>query len=305
MPVTSPPRPGTRTPPGPARAWLLAIRPKTLPAAIAPVVVGTALAARDDGFAFAAALAAIAVALLLQIAANLANDVFDFKRGADTADRVGPVRVAQAGLIPPARLLTATWAALAAATVPGLYLVWRGGWPLLVIGALALVAAVAYTGGPVPLGYLGLGDVAVFVFFGLVAVAGTYATQTRDFSALALAAAVPIGALATAILAVNNLRDVAGDRRAGKRTLAVRLGPDGARAEYVALLAAAYLSPPLLWLAGPLSAWALLPWLTLPLAAVLARKVLTETGAALNARLAGTARLEILFALLFAAGILL
>ena len=286
------------------RTWLLAARPKTLPAAVAPVIVGTAIAAADGGFFLPAALAAIAVALLLQIAANLANDVFDFHRGADVG-RLGPVRVTQSGLIPPRRVLLATGLVLGAAMLVGLYLVWRGGWPILLLGLLAILSALAYTGGPAPLGYHGLGDLFVFLFFGAVAVAGTAYVQTQDLTRLAVAASVPVGCLATAILVVNNLRDVETDRVAGKRTLAVRLGAPATRLEYALLLAAAYLTPPLLWLADLLSAWWWLPWLTLPLAAALVRRVARETGPALNARLAGTARLQLLFGLLFAGSILL
>ncbi len=286
------------------RTWLLAARPKTLPAAVAPVVVGTAIAAADGGFYFPAALTAFAVALLLQIGANLANDVFDFRRGADV-NRLGPVRVTQSGLIPPERVLLATGLVLGAAMLVGGYLVWRGGWPILFLGLLAILSALAYTGGPAPLGYHGLGDLFVFLFFGAVAVAGTAYVQTQELTRLAVAASVPVGCLATAILVVNNLRDVETDRVAGKRTLAVRLGAPATRLEYALLLAAAYLTPPLLWLTDLISAWWWLPWLTLPLAAALVRRVARETGPALNARLAGTARLQLLFGLLFAGSILL
>ncbi len=294
----------TAHPPIGWRTWLLAARPKTLPAAVAPVVVGTAIAAADGGFFLPAAVAAFAVALLLQIGANLANDVFDFRRGADV-DRLGPVRVSQSGLIPPQQVLQATSLVLGAAMLVGAYLVWRGGWPILLLGLLAILSALAYTGGPAPLGYHGLGDLFVFLFFGAVAVAGTAYVQTQELSRLAVAASIPVGCLATAILVVNNLRDVETDRVAGKRTLAVRLGAPATRAEYALLLAAAYLTPPLLWLTDLLSAWWWLPWLTLPLAAALVRRVARETGLALNARLAGTARLQLLFGLLFAGSILL
>ncbi len=287
------------------RPWLIAARPKTLPAAVAPVIVGTAVAIAEDGFAPLAALAAVAVALLLQIAANFANDVFDFRRGADTHERLGPARVVQQGLIAPERVLLGTGLALAASMLTGLYLVWRGGWPILVLGLLAILSAVAYTGGPAPLGYLGLGDVFVFVFFGLVAVAGTAYVQTRDLTALALLAAVPVGCFATAILVVNNLRDIDGDRVAGKRTLAVRLGVRGVRVEYILLLAVAYLCPPLLWSLGLVSGWWWLSWLSLPLAARVTLGVLQERGKMLNARLAGTARAQLLFSLLFAGSIVL
>ena len=292
-------RPTART------AWLLATRPKTLPAAVAPVVVGTAVAIAEGGFAFLAALAALAVALLLQIAANLANDVFDFRRGADTADRLGPVRVTQSGLIAPERVLAATAVTLGVATIAGLYLVWRGGWPILILGLLAILSALAYTGGPAPLGYLGLGDLFVFLFFGLVGVAGTAYVQTQTLTALALAAAVPVGCLATAILVVNNLRDIATDRAAGKRTLAVRLGARGTRIEYAALIAVAFLTLPVGWALGIFSGWWWVPWFALPVAIPLTRRVVTTNGAALNPLLGATARLALLVGLLLAGSLLL
>ena len=297
-------RPATSTPAvSQRRAWLLAARPKTLPAAVAPVIVGTAVAIREGGFDLAATLACVAVALLLQIAANFANDAFDFRRGADTADRLGPLRVTAAGLITSRQVLIATGIALGLAVLAGGYLVWLGGWPILALGLLAVVSAVAYTGGPAPLGYAGLGDLFVFLFFGLVAVAGTAFVQTGELTELALVAGVPIGCLATAILVVNNLRDLETDRRARKRTLAVRLGPHGAVAEYTSLVTLAFLVPVLLWAQGDLGAWALVPWVLIPLAFVMIRGVMVETGRQLNARLAGTARLELLFALLFAVAI--
>ncbi len=291
--------------PTPFQAWVLAARPRTLPAALAPPLVGTALAVADRAFEPAAAVAALLVALLLQIAANFANDVFDFRRGADTAARLGPTRVTQGGLIAPERVLAATVAAIAAAAIPGLYLAWRGGWPILALGLLAIVALLTYVGGPFPYGYRGLGEPFVFLFFGFVAVAGTYYVQAGRVSGLALAAAAPLGCLVTAILVVNNLRDIETDRAAGKRTLAVRLGRRGTRLEYAGLLAAAYLTPLVCRLAGALSPWWWLPWLSLPLAVALVRRVSRDTGRALNASLAGTARLQLVFGLLFAASIVL
>lgn len=289
----------------PARAWLLAARPRTLPAAVAPVLVGTALALRDNSFVPGPALAALLVALLLQIAANFANDVFDFHRGADTAERLGPTRMVQSGLITSRQVYTATIVTIVLAALVGFYLVLRGGVPLLILGLAAIVATLAYTGGPFPLGYNGLGEVFVLLFFGFVAVVGTYFVQALQVSALAFAIAVPVGALVTAILVVNNLRDLETDRAAGKRTLAVRFGRAGTQAEYAALIAIAYLMPPLLWLLGGLSPWALLPWLTAPLAARLIRETRTTTGRALNKTLGGTGQLELLYSILLAAGILL
>ena len=296
---------GATVQPVAGQAWLLAIRPKTLPAAVSPVLVGTAVAINAGDFHLPSAVAAFAVALLLQIAANLANDVFDFRRGADTEERLGPVRVTQSGLITAQHVLIATVLTLALAAAIGLYLVSRGGWPILVIGMAALLSALAYTGGPRPIGYHGLGEVFVFVFFGLVAVAGTFYVQAGELSALALGAAVPMGCLITAILVVNNLRDIDTDRAAGKRTVAVRLGRDRTLLEYKLLISVAYFTLPVLWLAGLIGTWWVLPWVTIPLVMRLIRTVSTATGRALNPLLAGTARVQLMFGVLFSAGIIL
>lgn len=219
--------------------WLLAIRPKTLPAAAAPVVLGTAIAAHAGVLRWLPALAALAGALLIQIATNLANDYFDFVKGADTEERVGPTRVTQAGLLSPEAVRGAMLLTLGAATVVGAYLVAVGGVPILVVGLASLLCAVAYTGGPYPLAYHGLGDLFVFVFFGLVAVAGTVYVQALEWLPQAVWAGAGVGAVSTALLVVNNLRDIDTDRRAGKRTLATRLGVKGTRVEYTLLWAVA------------------------------------------------------------------
>lgn len=226
-----------RLPPG--GAWVLAARPKTLPAAAAPVLVGTALAWRLGGFRLLPALAALVGALLIQVATNLANDYFDFVKGADTEHRIGPTRMTQAGLLSPGAVRNGMLLTLLAALLVGVYLVSVAGMPVVWIGVASLVCAVAYTGGPFPLAYHGLGDLFVFVFFGLVAVAGTVYVQTLAFSWEALWAGAGVGAVSTAILVVNNLRDIGTDRRAGKRTLAVRLGVIGTRVEYTLLWALA------------------------------------------------------------------
>ncbi|HET7092335.1 MAG TPA: 1,4-dihydroxy-2-naphthoate octaprenyltransferase, partial [Thermomicrobiales bacterium] len=236
---------------------------------------------------------------------NLANDVYDFQRGADTGERVGPVRVTHAGLISAQQMMAATAATIALAVVAGLYLVAQGGWPILLLGLLAIVSAVAYTGGPAPLGYLGLGEAFVFLFFGFAAVAGTAYVQTRVLTPLALLASVPLGAIVSGVLVVNNLRDIDTDRAAGKRTLAVRWGPSGARREYTVLLALAYLTPLAGWLAGVMPVWALLAWLSVPVAWSLARRLWAGSGRALNPLLGETARLAVLFAIPFAIGLLL
>lgn len=285
--------------------WLMAIRPATLTAAAAPVLVGTAVAQEADAFRAGPALAALAGAFLLQVAANLANDLFDFEKGADNADRLGPTRVVQAGLLSPRAVRRGMILTLGLAFLVGLYLVWVAGLVIVFIGLLSIAAAVAYTGGPYPLAYHGLGDVAVFIFFGFVAVCGTAFVQAGHVPALAWYAAVPMGALTTAILVVNNVRDIETDAATGKRTLAVRLGRRGAVGEYAVLLAVAYAVPLGLVLAGRLSAWGLLPLASAPLAAPLLRRVRLERGRALNPALGGTARLLFVYGALFALGIVL
>jgi 1,4-dihydroxy-2-naphthoate polyprenyltransferase len=244
------------------RAWVLAARPRTLTAAAAPVLLGTGLAAARDAHRLGPALAALLGALLIQVGTNLANDYYDHVRGGDTPDRIGPLRVTQAGLLPPKAVRNGAFGVLGAALVVGIYLAWVGGWPIVVVGLASLVCAVAYTGGPFPLAYHGLGDVFVFVFFGLVAVGGTYWVQALSFDAQVLLAGAGMGALATAILVVNNLRDLDTDRRAGKGTLAVRLGRSWTKAEFALLLAAGF--------AVPLLGVALFGWPASTLVALLA-----------------------------------
>lgn len=284
--------------------WLLAARPKTLPAATVPVFVGTAVAISEGVFRLGPALAALLGSLLIQIGANLANDVFDYHKGADTSARLGPLRVTQAGLLSPGQVLAGMWLTFGLAALIGLYLVVVGGWPIVVIGLLSIASAIAYTGGPFPLGYHGLGDLFVFIFFGLVAVCGTYYVQAGLVSAAAWWSAIPVGLLATAILVVNNLRDIDTDRAAGKKTLAVRLGVKGVQLEYILLIGLAYLVPLLMGLAGISTLWGVLAWLSLPLAAAQIRFIFTETGRPLNRALAGTARLELVYGLLFSAGLI-
>ncbi|MEJ2186636.1 MAG: 1,4-dihydroxy-2-naphthoate polyprenyltransferase [Gemmatimonadota bacterium] len=291
--------------PGPVRRWVMAIRPATLPAAVTPVLVGTAVAVAVGAFRAGPALAALAGALLLQIGANLANDLLDHEKGADTDARLGPTRVVQAGLLSPAAVRAATALTFVLALLVGMYLVWVAGWVVMAVGAVSIVAAVAYTGGPYPLGYNGLGDVAVFIFFGLVAVCGTTYVQAGFVPALAWIAAVPVGALVTAILVVNNVRDIATDAAAGKRTLAVRLGRRAAEAEYALLLLGAGAVPVALFATGRLNAWVLLPLLAAPRAYALLRSVRHDRGRALNPTLGGTAMLSVTFGALFALAIIL
>jgi 1,4-dihydroxy-2-naphthoate polyprenyltransferase len=287
------------------QAWVLAARPKTLPAAIGPILVGAALALADSVFQAGPALAALLCALLLQIGSNFANDYFDYFKGADTHERMGPTRVTSAGLLTPDAMRWGMLVIFGAASLIGLYLIWVGGWPIFIAGLAALLAAIAYTGGPFPFGYYGLGDLFVFIFFGLVAVCGTYYVQAHTLPATVVGAAVPPGLLITAILVVNNLRDIDTDRRANKRTLAVRLGRRGTQIEYLLLLLVAYFTPLWLWLGQEQSRWVLLPWLSLPLALPLLRAVFTSQGKALNRILAGTARLSLVFSVLLALGVLI
>ena len=289
--------------PSSARAWLLAVRPRTLAVAVGPVAVGTAVAFVGGDAAWAPALAALVGALLLQIGCNFANDVYDSEKGADSDARLGPPRAVQLGLLAPAQMKRGMAVAFGLACAVGLYLASVAGWPVIAIGLVSIVVAVAYTGGPYPLGYHGLGDLAVFVIFGLVAVVGTEYVQSLRFSSAALAASLPVGLLATAVLVVNNLRDVDTDRAAGKRTLAVKIGARGARAEYTLLLCGSYLSLPGFLLLGDRSVWVLLPCLTLPLAFRLLKSVTGgAAGAALNPVLGSTAQLGLVFSLLLAVG---
>ena len=311
-----PPR-GPRGGSGPrtAAALLLASRPKTLPAATAPVLVGSAVAWDQGGFALPPAAAALAVALLVQIGANYANDYFDFVQGADTDERIGPTRVVQAGLLSPRAMLAATAAVFALAMAAGLYLVLRAGWPMLWVGLASIAAALWYTaGGRWSMGYLGLGDPFAFLFFGPVAVATTCHVQTLTWPAEAFYASLPVGFLTVAILVVNNVRDIPTDRASGKRTLAVRLGRGFSIAEWSALVTAAFLAPLVHWglglEAGPIGGpTVLLPLLTLPLALPPLRKLLEPPGAGtgprLNRALAETARLLLVYGLLYALGIAL
>jgi 1,4-dihydroxy-2-naphthoate octaprenyltransferase len=285
--------------------WWLAARPKTLPAAATPVLVGCACAFAAGGFVAGPALAALLGALLLQVAANFANDVFDFEKGADTAARLGPTRAVQAGWVSARSMRRALWLVLALTLAVGAYLVSVAGPLLIVIGLLSILGALAYTAGPYPLGYHGLGDVAVFIFFGVVAVAGTAFVQLGRVTELAWASSVAVGSLTTAILVVNNVRDAATDVLAKKRTLAVRFGVGFGIAEYHALLALAYALPFWFLLRGQLTLWALLPWLSLPLAVNLSRRIRRETGTALNRVLADTARLLLCFGVLLAAALVL
>ncbi|MQC18169.1 MAG: 1,4-dihydroxy-2-naphthoate polyprenyltransferase [Chloroflexi bacterium] len=291
-------------PPGSARAWILATRLPTMTAAIVPVAVGTGVALRDGYREPWAALAALIGAIALQIGANYANDLSDFRRGADNEQRLGPPRATQLGLLTQQQVTLAILVAFAVATLAGLYLISVGGWPIIAIGLASMLAAVTYTGGPWPFGYRGLGEVFVFVFFGVVAVAGTYYVQAGDVSAHVIAASMPVSLTVTAILVVNNVRDIDTDRLAGKYTLAVYLGRRLARTEFVLVVAGAYLAAASLWVLGSFSGWVLLSWLSVPAALMPVGAVLASTeGPVLNRALRSTARLHLLFGILLAVGV--
>lgn len=288
-----------------ARIWIMAARVRTLPAAIAPVLVGTSLALGDGEFDALAFVAALLGAIFIQVGTNLSNDYSDARRGADSEDRLGPVRVTAGGLVPPRQVLLATYISFGLAVLCGVYLIAVAGPELLAVGAASILAGVLYTGGPRPYGYEGLGEIFVFLFFGVVAVTGSYFVQVQHLPWEAFAEAVPVGLLASAILVVNNVRDLETDRRAGKRTLAVRLGRERTRRLYTAMVALAFLTAPLPWYAGSMSAWLLLVALAIPLAVPLVRTVRTRVdGPSLNAALAKTGALQLVFCVLLAAGIL-
>ncbi|MBZ4418560.1 1,4-dihydroxy-2-naphthoate polyprenyltransferase [Myxococcus sp. RHSTA-1-4] len=292
------PRPGVKH-------WVMAARPKTLTAALVPVMVATALAFGLGVGRALPALAALLGAVLIQIGTNFINDYYDFKKGADTHERLGPQRVTQSGLISPSTVLAGAAVCFGLATAVGLYLVVVGGWPIIAIGLASLLCGYAYTGGPFPLGYHGLGDVFVFIFFGLVAVTGTYYVQAGTVDPAAWWAAVPVGAIGTMLIVTNNQRDASTDVKAGKRTLVVRFGTGMGRAEYVLLLVLSYATPFAMYALGLASPWVFLALLSLPLAVPPLRLMMTAQGAALNPALGGTARLQLVYGLLFALGLYL
>ena len=297
---------GASTRPSPARIWFMAARPKTLPIAVAPVLVGTALAGTAHIFHGATFAATLIGALFIQVGTNLSNDYSDARRGADAEDRLGPVRVTAGGLVPPRQVLIATYLTFGVAILAGIYLIAVAGWQLLLVGAASILAGVLYTGGPRPYGYEGLGELFVFLFFGIVAVAGSFFVQIKHLDWEAFALAVPVGLIAAGLLMVNNVRDIDTDRRAGKRTVAVRIGRRRARTLFAGTIYLAYLLTPVTWIFGPLKPWLFLPWLTLPLGARVVRTVRNRTdGPSLNGALAQTGLLQLVFCALLAAGLLL
>lgn len=286
-----------------ARIWLTATRPKTLWAAVAPVIIGVSLAYSDNLLHVPSALAALAGALLIQIGTNYANDYYDYKHGADTESRLGPVRATQSGLVTPGEMKRAFIIVFALAFVIGIYLIWRGGAPVLAIGIASILFGIAYTGGPYPLGYHGFGDIAVFVFFGPVAVGGTYYVQTLDINRLVILAGIAPGLLSLAILTVNNLRDLDADRQAGKKTTAVRFGRSYTKFQYLTAIVAACLMPVALYLISGVHFYSTGTILVLIIAIPSILKIFrNDHGEALNKVLADTGKILILFSLVFSAG---
>jgi len=290
----------------PLRLWVSAARPRTLPAAVAPVLVGTALAVSEGALRPLAFACALVGSVFIQIGTNLSNDYSDARRGADTDDRLGPVRVTAGGLMPPRQVLVGTYLAFGIAVLAGVYLIAVAGVELLIVGVVSILAGVLYTGGPRPYGYEGLGELFVFLFFGVVAVTGSYFVQTERLSLEALALSVPVGLLAAAIIVVNNVRDVDTDRRAGKRTLAVKLGRRRARGLFSVLLGLAFAWTVALALAGAPTVWLLLGLVAAPLGVPLVRTVATRgDGPSLNAALAGSGRLLAVYSVLVSIGLLI
>lgn len=287
------------------KPWILAARPKTLPAAVIPVLVGAAFAWRDGFFHGPGGVICLAFALLVQVGTNYANDAFDFLRGADREDRLGPRRAVASGMVSPRAMVAGTVAVFLAAFLVGLVLVAYRGPELLVVGIASILFGFAYTGGPFPLAYRGLGDLFVLVFFGLVAVGGTYYVMSGIVSGEVLVAAIPIGLLATNILVVNNYRDVEADARAGKRTLVVRFGRRFARRQYIVSLAVAFFVPlGLAWFRN--AGWMALPLLAIPLGVRAVRRLSPERSAdELNGLLATSAGILLVYGVLLSVGVLL
>ena len=294
------------TSPSKVAVWILAARPKTLWAGVAPVLIGTAMAYEAGGGAWLPAVAALFGSIMIQVGTNFANDYFDYKKGADSDNRLGPLRVTQAGLVKPDTMKRAVAIAFLLACAAGAYLVWRAGWPIALIGLLSVACGILYTAGPYPLGYIGLGDLFVLVFFGPVAVGGTYYVQTLDLDGIVVLSGMAPGLFSVAILTVNNLRDMDGDRVAGKKTLAVRFGRTFARMEFLLSIVTASAIPALLYLSTKRHVYSLLAAMVPFLALSAIRKVFTSTdGAVLNDVLAATGKLLLVYSLIFSVGWLL
>ncbi|HPI37883.1 MAG TPA: 1,4-dihydroxy-2-naphthoate polyprenyltransferase [Ignavibacteriaceae bacterium] len=285
--------------------WVLASRPKTLFAAFVPVIVGTSIANAEGEINLLASVVALVCSILIQIGTNFSNDLQDFIRGADSKERVGPLRVINEGLITTSQMKTAIFIVFFTAFMLGLYLIYLGGVVILIIGILSILAGLAYTSGPYPLAYHGLGDFAAFIFFGLIGTIGTYYLNTGEFSTISLIASIPVGALVTNILVVNNYRDLEQDKRAGKNTLAVKLGKTFSRYEFIILMTASFIVPLIIFLSYDVKGWVFLPYLTLPIAYKLILMMFKLTGPQLNKTLELTAKFSAIFGLLFSLGFLL
>jgi len=285
--------------------WLLAVRVKTLPAAISPVILGSALAFHDGSFYLLICAMTLLAAVLIQIGTNFANDVFDFQKGTDREDRKGPLRVTHTGLIPPEKMIRAMWLTFALAICVGFYLAWIGGWPIVWIGLLSIAAGILYTGGPYPLGYHGWGDVFVFIFFGLIAVPGTYYLQIGVISNLSIWMGAIMGMLSTAILVVNNLRDADTDKLSGKRTLAVRMGKYFSKVQYSLLMILPFILPIYLWWISETELSLLLTVFSIPLSLHLIKQIFSLTGSDLNLVLHRTARFLFIFTVLLSIGLVI
>ncbi len=287
------------------QAWILASRPRTLAAAVAPVIVGTAITIHDSKFKPLAALVALLCSLLIQIGTNFVNDLFDFLRGTDKADRLGPVRAAVSGLLSVNEMKFGIYFSFGLSFLLGLYLISIGGWLVLMIGVLSILAGIAYTAGPFPLAYNGLGDIAVFIFFGFIGTIGTYYVQANEITAMAFWASIPVGALITNILVVNNYRDREEDSSNGKRTLIVIFGEKFGRFQYLFFMIISYVILFVVYFTFKKEIFVFLPLLSLPLSFKLIRMIFTLKGSELNKTLELTAKLSALYGLLFAVGILL
>ena len=285
--------------------WILAARLKTLPAAISPVILGSALAFHDKTFSIIICIVTLLAAVLIQIGTNFANDVFDFYKGTDREDRLGPIRVTQAGLIKPQSMIRAMWYTFSVAIFVGIYLAWIGGWSIVIIGLVSIIAGIAYTGGPYPLGYHGWGDVFVFTFFGIIAVPGTYYLQSHTVTDISIYMGVITGMLSTAILVVNNLRDIDTDKLSGKKTLAVRFGKNFSKIQYSFLIFMPFFLPIYLWWKMENGLSLLLTVFLMPISIHLIIQIFSNTGSELNPILARTARFLFIFTLMLSIGLII
>ena len=285
--------------------WILAARLKTLPAAISPVILGSALAFHDKTFSLIICITTLLAAVLIQVGTNFANDVFDFYKGTDREDRLGPIRVTQAGLIKPQSMIRAMWYTFSVAIFVGIYLAWIGGWSIVIIGLVSIIAGIAYTGGPYPLGYHGWGDVFVFTFFGIIAVPGTYYLQSHTVTDISIYMGVITGMLSTAILVVNNLRDIDTDKLSGKKTLAVRFGKNFSKIQYSFLIFMPFFLPIYLWWKMENGLSLLLTVFLMPISIHLIIQIFSNTGSELNPILARTARFLFIFTLMLSIGLII